>query len=109
MNAGNISLAAEAPTSPDARELIRQLSADLAVRYDFADDGSGLFSAADVQAPRAAFLVSRLDGRPVGCGALKPMGESGYEHISPYPPYLESARSVCFARQLLRQPAEPPA
>jgi putative acetyltransferase len=25
---------------------------------------------------------------------------SGYEHISPYPPYLDSARSVCFARQL---------
>ena len=75
----DVSIAVEDPTSPDAGELIRQLSAELAVRYDFADDGSGLFSAADVQAPRAAFLVLRLDGRPVGCGALRPMDEEGFE------------------------------
>ena len=74
-----VSIAIEDPTSEDASELIRQLSAELAVRYDFADDGSGLFSAADVQSPRAAFLVLRLDGRPVGCGALRPMDEEGFE------------------------------
>lgn len=74
-----VSIAVEDPTSPDASELIRQLSAELAVRYDFADDGSGLFSAADVQVPRAAFLILRLDGRPVGCGALRPMDEDGFE------------------------------
>ena len=38
-----VSIAIEDPTSEDASELIRQLSAGLAVRYDFADDGSGLF------------------------------------------------------------------
>ena len=156
----DIRISVEDPTSPDASELIRLLSAELAVRYDFADDGSALFSAADVQVPRAAFLVLRLDGRPVGCGALKPMEEegfedaaeikrmyvapevrgrrlaavilreleqlarefgyarvvletgdrnpeairlyerSGYQHIPPYGPYIGSARSVCFARNL---------
>lgn len=155
-----ISIAIEDPTTPDASELIRLLSAELAVRYEFADDGSALFSAADVRVPRAAFVVLRLDGRPVGCGALKPIDEagfedaaeikrmyvspdvrgrrlgavilgelerlarefgyaravletgnrnpeairlyerSGYEHIPPYGPYIGSARSVCFARQL---------
>jgi len=75
----DISISVEDPTTPDASELIRQLSAELAVRYDFADDGSGLFSAADVQIPRAAFLVLRLDGQPVGCGALRPMEEAGFE------------------------------
>lgn len=74
-----VSIAVEDPTSPDASELIRQLSAELAVRYDFVDDGSGLFSAADVQAPRAAFLILRLDGQAVGCGALRPMDEDGFE------------------------------
>lgn len=156
----NITVATEDPTTPDAAELIRQLSAELALRYDFADDGSAKFTPADAQAPRSAFLVLRLDGRAVGCGALRPMDapgfedaceikrmyvapdargrrlaavilaelerlarefgyqravletgdrnpeavrlyeRSGYEHIPKYPPYLDSARSICFSRRL---------
>ncbi len=69
----------EDPTTPDALALIRLLSAELAAAYNFLDDGSGAFSPADVQVPRAAFLVARLDGRPVGCGALRPLELPGYE------------------------------
>jgi GNAT superfamily N-acetyltransferase len=72
-------IAIEDPTTPDARELIRLLSAELAARYDFADDGSGAFTPSDVQVPRAVFLVARLGGRPIGCGALRPLDEAGFE------------------------------
>jgi GNAT superfamily N-acetyltransferase len=74
-----IVIVAEDPTAADALELIRLLSAELAARYDFADDGSGAFTPADAQVPRSAFLVARLDGRPVGCGALRPLDEAGFE------------------------------
>lgn len=159
-SAPSVTITPEDPTAPDATELIRQLSAELAFRYDFADDGSAKFAPADIQTPRAAFLVLRLDGRAVGCGALRPMDEAGfedaceikrmyvavevrgrrlaaailtelerlargfgyqravletgdrnpeavrlyerfgYERIPPYPPYLDSARSICFSRRL---------
>lgn len=79
MASDGVEIVAEDPTPPDALELIRRLSAELAARYDFADDGSGAFRPADAQVPRSAFVVARLDGRPVGCGALRPMEEAGFE------------------------------
>jgi putative acetyltransferase len=74
-----VEIVVEDPTIPDALELIRLLSAELAARYGFMDDGSGEFTPADVQVPRAAFVVARLDGRPVGCGALRPIDKAGFE------------------------------
>ena len=65
-----LSLAGEDPDSPDAALLIRELSKELGDRYE--DDGAGAFDAADAKVPRSCFVVARLDGRPVGCGALRP-------------------------------------
>ncbi|MGE3909457.1 MAG: GNAT family N-acetyltransferase [Chloroflexota bacterium] len=79
MPLSGVSTAVEDPTTPDALELIRLLSSDLAARYDFVADGSGLFAPADVQVPRAAFVVARLDGYAVGCGALRPLDDTGFE------------------------------
>ena len=79
MAGDGVEIVVEAPTTPDAAELIRLLSAELAARYDFMDDGSGEFSPADVEVPRSAFVVARLDGRPVGCGAIRPMHGAGFE------------------------------
>jgi putative acetyltransferase len=61
------------PRSPEALELIRELSEELARRYDFADDGSGDFRPEDVLAPRSGFLIGSIDGRAVACGAIRPM------------------------------------
>jgi GNAT superfamily N-acetyltransferase len=61
----------ESPYSDAAWRLIERLSAELGERYG--DDGAGAFSPADVQAPGGAFVVAWLNGRPVGCGALRPL------------------------------------
>jgi len=62
----------ESPHGADALALIRSLSAELGARYG--DDGAGAFKPSDVDVAGAAFVVARLDGRPVGCGALRPLG-----------------------------------
>jgi putative acetyltransferase len=59
------------PCSPAASHLIWRLSGELALRYG--GDGSGAFSPADVRVPGGAFVIAWLDGRPVGCGALRPL------------------------------------
>ena len=74
---GDLAIAAVDAQHPDAALLIRELSAELAAAYDFADDGSGAFAPADVRVPRSAFLVARLGDRPVGCGALRPLDDGG--------------------------------
>jgi GNAT superfamily N-acetyltransferase len=66
-------VAAEDPRSADAAALIAALSAELARRYDHADDGSGHFRPEDATVPRSVFLVGRLGGRAVACGAVRPL------------------------------------
>lgn len=62
------------PRSPEAVELVCALSTELARRYDFVDDGSGDFKPEDALVPRSAFVVGRVDGLAVACGALRPLG-----------------------------------
>ena len=67
------------PRSAVASQLIGALSRELAARYDFRDDGSGHFNPEDAAGPRSEFLVGFVDGRPVACGAFRPMGEGAAE------------------------------
>src|SRR5262249_62390803 len=62
---------------PDAVLLLSRLLRELGVRYG--DDGEGDFRPDDVRGPRAVFLIARLAGRPVGCGALRPMADGAAE------------------------------
>jgi GNAT superfamily N-acetyltransferase len=66
-------ITAEDVCSADASRLIAELSAELARRYDFADDGSGHFHPEDVAIPRSVFLIGRLGGRAVACSAVRPL------------------------------------
>ncbi len=61
------------PFSEIATELIAELSAEIAARYDFSDDGSGTFHPEDVTGGNAVFVVARFNGQPAGCGALRPL------------------------------------
>lgn len=63
----------EDPTGHDARWCVEQYFAELDRRFDDGFDAGQSISAdkEEMVPPRGAFLVARLDGRPIGCGALK--------------------------------------
>jgi phosphinothricin acetyltransferase len=71
----DLAVTVEDPLHPHAVMLIKQLSAELAPRYG--DDGRAGFTPEDVRVPRAAFVIARLAGQPVGCGALRPLADLG--------------------------------
>ena len=73
MSGAALEVASVDPRSPEAFELVRALSEELAHRYDFADDGSGHFKPEDALTPRSGFVVGRAEGRTVACGAFRPL------------------------------------
>lgn len=65
-------ISVEDPDSPDAKWCIAQYFAELGERFEKGFD-AGRSIPADAEAlrpPRGAFLLARLDGRLVGCGAV---------------------------------------
>jgi GNAT superfamily N-acetyltransferase len=73
-----ITAAAEDVRNADATQLIDELSAELAALYQVGDGTAG-FKPSDVEIPRAAFVIARIDGYAVGCGALRPLDETTVE------------------------------
>jgi GNAT superfamily N-acetyltransferase len=73
-----ITAAAEDVRSADATQLIDELSTELAALYQVGDGTAG-FKPSDVEIPRAAFVIARIDGYAVGCGALRPLDETTVE------------------------------
>lgn len=65
------------PGSPDARFCRGEYFAELARRFDAGfDPAQGNPSDdADLAPPTGVFIVARIDGNPVGCGGIKPLGE----------------------------------
>ncbi len=61
------------PDSPEARACIEAYFAELRARFDGGFDPARSVSADrnELVPPAGAFLVARIDGRAVGCGALK--------------------------------------
>ena len=66
-------ISVEDPDSPDARWCLGQYFAELGERFEGGFDAGKSIpaDAEDLRPPRGTFLVARLDGRPVGCGAVK--------------------------------------
>jgi GNAT superfamily N-acetyltransferase len=63
----------ELPDSPDGRWCIERYFLELAERFDTGFDPIKSNPASDEELipPKGFFVVARLDGHPVGCGALK--------------------------------------
>jgi DNA-binding MarR family transcriptional regulator/GNAT superfamily N-acetyltransferase len=78
LRAGALDLRIEAPDSADARWCLDEYFKELAQRFDAGFDPAKSNSARneEMTPPAGWFLVARLDGRPVGCGALKRKGRT---------------------------------
>lgn len=66
------------PDDPDATTLIGELNAELDALYR-PDDNHFSLDHSEVVGGRGAFFVAFLDGRPVGCGAVRLIDESRAE------------------------------
>jgi DNA-binding MarR family transcriptional regulator/GNAT superfamily N-acetyltransferase len=66
-------IAVEDPASRDAKWCLEQYFAELDQRFEQGFESERSISAdrQELTPPRGTFLLARLDGRPVGCGAVK--------------------------------------
>jgi ribosomal protein S18 acetylase RimI-like enzyme len=65
-----VAIEADDPIGETARKLIDDLCAEMSERYGTPPSP---FSPSEAAASRAVFLVARLGGKPIGCGALRQM------------------------------------
>ena len=66
-----LSIASEPFDSPDAQRLVEALDAGLAGLYQPSQMFGRNLQGEQTEAGRGAFLVARVDGRAVGCGAIR--------------------------------------
>jgi GNAT superfamily N-acetyltransferase len=98
--AAAIEIAAEPSGSADALACLDAYFAELAARFDAGFDASASPSPPeDYAPPHGAFVMARLDGRPVGIGALKALdaGAGEIKRVWTAP----DARGLGVARRIL--------
>ena len=103
LRASMITFGTEPPTTPDARWCFDQFFAELNSRFDGGFD-PGLSISADPQEltpPMGLLILGRLQGRPVGCGALKFHKKEPAELKRMW--IAESARGLGVGRRLLAE------
>jgi GNAT superfamily N-acetyltransferase len=73
MRASAVQISVEAPDSADARWCLEQYFRELAGRFETGFDPTKSIpaNADELTPPAGVFVVARLGGRPIGCGALK--------------------------------------
>jgi DNA-binding MarR family transcriptional regulator/GNAT superfamily N-acetyltransferase len=101
IRAGSVEIAVEAPDGADAQRCLNEYFHELAVRFDAGYDPAKESSAADeLKPPAGLFVVARLDGDAVGCGALKRVDRATGEIKRVWT--SSSARRLGIARKVLR-------
>jgi len=101
MRASAVTIEPADPASADARQCIDAYFRELAERFEMGFDPARTVSAdpEELVSPAGLFLIARLDGRPVGCGAIKVrkrgVGEIKRMWVDP------SARGLGIAQRLL--------
>ncbi len=91
-------LTADDPVGAVARQLIDRLCTELSARYGAPPSP---FSPAEAAAPRTIFLVARLGGIPVACGALRRIDDTVAEIKRMY--VAPEGRRRGLARRILRE------
>src|SRR5262249_33168403 len=73
MRASAVQITAEAPDSTDARWCVEKYFRELAGRFEPGFDPAKPTpaNAGELTPPAGVFVVARLGGQPIGCGALK--------------------------------------
>ena len=76
LGAAAVTIAVEPPTTTEARLCLEAYFRELAQRFDGGYDPASDLSAPaeDLTPPSGLFVVARLKGEPIGCGALKQIG-----------------------------------
>jgi DNA-binding MarR family transcriptional regulator len=93
LTAGLVQIAAEDPASADARHCVAEYYKELDARFD-----GGFEAGRTLPSDDALFLVARLRGEPVGCGAIKTAtGDIKRMWVSP------AARGLGLGRRLLSE------
>jgi GNAT superfamily N-acetyltransferase len=99
---GRIATHKEDPHSELAAKFLAAILTELARRYpDREDNEADSFSPDDVTVPRSAFIIGTLEGKPVGCGALRPWDEETVEIKRMF--VEERARGSGVAAAILRE------
>jgi GNAT superfamily N-acetyltransferase len=94
-----ILIAVEPPDAPESRELLRRFEDEKLEREDDYDRENAVrLAPQELMPPTGAFLVARLEGRPVGCGGVRQLGEDVGELRRLY--VAPEARSLGLGRQL---------
>jgi GNAT superfamily N-acetyltransferase len=75
-DSSTITVTTDDPNGEVATHLIHDLCSELSVRYG---TPSSPFSPDEALAPQAGFVVARLGGQPIGCGALRRIDEATAE------------------------------
>ncbi|MFI5286260.1 MAG: GNAT family N-acetyltransferase [Candidatus Dormibacteria bacterium] len=101
LTAASVEIALIDPARPEARDCIQSYFAELDRRFDTGFDPSRTISADDVELrpPAGLLVVAWLQGRPVGCGALKFHGDHPAELKRMW--VAETARGLGIGRRLL--------
>ena len=87
------------PSTPESILLVEHMWKDLGQLYG--NTGPCQFEPSDVEGVGAAFVIARLNGRPVGCGAIRPL-EPGVAEVKRM--FVERvARGLGVGRQILRE------
>ena len=103
LTAGLVRIAIETPIEPGARYCLESYFAELDERFDagFDPDRSISADADELVEPRGLLLVARLQGDPIGCGALKLHGDEPAELKRMW--VARSARGLGLGRRLLAE------
>ena len=103
LSAASVTVDLESPASDDAQYCLGQYFEELSRRFEggFDPARSLPIDEAEIKPPHGAFLVMRLQGRPVGCGAFKRLDQDAAYLKRMW--IADEARGLGLGRRLLKE------